>query len=88
MVFLLHGVVMVEVQKHHLLTVNIEEIVDVVQAVAHLVPEQPVNEVDLVARFARLRGHAKVEVANTALQLFLEGEILGHRPLLHHLFRQ
>lgn len=57
MVFLFHGVVMVKVQKHYFPTVSVQEVVDVVQAVAHLVPEQPVNEVDLVARFTRFGGH-------------------------------
>ncbi|KAG9332385.1 hypothetical protein JZ751_014981 [Albula glossodonta] len=49
-----HGVVVVEVQEHHLPGMGVQEAVDVRHAIAHAVSEQPVDEVDFEARLTWL----------------------------------
>lgn len=88
MVLLLHGVVVVEVQKDDLFTVSAEEGVYVHETVSDFVAKQPMDEVDFMAFLARFGRDTEVKIANAPLQLLSEGEVLSHRPLLHHLLSQ
>lgn len=83
-----HGVVMVEVQEDDLFAVSVQENVDGIESVSHSEPEQAVDEVDLVVRFPGFRRDAEVEVANAAVQLLPEAQILSHGPFLHDFFGQ